>query len=65
MCTREMSPSALKRVCPPRREARVVQSFLRMGVPREACHVPWVRCSDSAWFVLSHTDVVTERKARK
>lgn len=65
MCTREMSPSALQRVCPLRREAQVVQSFLRMGVPREACHVPGVRCSDSTWFVLSHTDMVTEGKARK
>lgn len=60
-----MSPSALQRVCLPRWEAQVLQSFLRMGVPREACHVPEVRCSNSAWFVLSHTDVVTEGKARR
>ena len=43
----------------------MVQSFLRMGVPREACHVPEVRCSNSAWFVLSHTDVVTEGRASR
>lgn len=64
MCTEEMSPSALQRVCPSRQETQVALSFLRMGVPSEACHVPGVRCLDSPWFVLSHTDVVIERKAR-
>lgn len=63
MCTEEMSPSALQRVCPSRQETQVEPSFLRMGVPREVCHVPGVRCLDSPWFVLSHTDVVAERKA--
>lgn len=65
MCTKEMSPSALQRVCPSRQETQVALSFLRMGVPRETCHVPGVKCLDAPWFVLSHTDVVTDRKSRR
>lgn len=60
-----MSPSALQRVCPSKQETQVALSFLRMGVPRETCHVPGVRCLDAPWFVLSHVDVMTDRKSRR
>lgn len=53
MCTKEMSPSALQRVCPSRQETQVALSFLRMGIPREACHVPGVRCLEFS-FGFSH-----------
>lgn len=64
-CTREMSPSALQRVCPSRQETQVAPSFPGTGVPREAGHVPGVRCLDSLRFMLSLADVATERKARR
>jgi hypothetical protein len=43
MRIREMSPSALQRVCPSWAQAQGAQSFLRTGFSREAYHVPGVR----------------------